>query len=357
MKILKNILAAVIILGLVAWGGITLVNNKMKSEEETAIVAKENDKIAVNTSTVAYEQIDTEYIANGTFEALQEVTYTTEAPGQVIQLLVKEGDRVSVGQVMAVIKGDAQSVDLSRSESTYQTALTSKERMENALKSGGVTQQQLDMAVQQLNDAKAQLDVARLRVGDTRVKSTMNGIVNQRMVEKGTFVSPGMPMFEVVDVSGLKLKVEVSENQVANYSEGNPIKVKASVYPDKEFDGKITFIAPKASSSLNFPVEIKVENPQDSGLRAGMYGTAVFTVDENKANPKALVVPRKAFVGGLNSGEIFVVNGDKAELIKVSTGRNFGDRIEILSGLKEGQEVVTSGQINLTAGAVIQIMN
>jgi membrane fusion protein (multidrug efflux system) len=358
MKIVKNLLIAVVVIGLLVWAGMTLVNNKKKSEEETKIVAQVNDSIAVNVAKVSFQNINTDYVANGTFEPFQEMIFPSEVAGKVLRVMVDEGSYVRVGQTLAVIRGDSQSIDLTAAQATYQNALSDNQRYENALKTGGVTQQQVDMSRLQLKNAKAQLDQAKLRVGDTNVRATINGVVNQRFIEPGSYVSPGTQMFEIVNVSTLKLRAEVDESQIIRYKVGDVIKVKASVYPDKEFTGKITFIAPKASASLNFPVEIQVSNSAGNELKAGMYGTAIFSSkeDEVKAKP-VLVVSREAFVGGLNNSEVFVVEGGKAKLKKVQAGRNFGDLVEVLGGLNDGETVVTSGQINLTDGATIKAIN
>jgi len=358
MKVIKRILTLIIVIGLLVWAGITLVNNKKKSEEETKIVAMENDSTAVSVAKVSYEKINTDYIANGTFQAMQELTFPSEVAGKVMQVLVEEGESVKPGQTLAIIRADAQSIDLSIAEAAYQNALKDNQRFENALKTGGVTEQQVEGSRLQLKNAKAQMEQAQMRVGDNTIKSSIDGVVNQRMIEPGSFVSPGAPMFEIVNVSGLKLRVEVDEHQVVNYNIGDSIKVKAGVYPDKEFTGTIKFIASKATAALNFPVEIQVENPGEKNLKAGMYGTAIFSSDSKKEEDKVLVTPRESFVGGLNNTEVFVINEDgTAHLQKIGIGRNFGDKIEVLQGLKEGQTVVTAGQINLTDGALVRIIN
>src|SRR5690606_22576708 len=358
MKIVKNILIAVVVIGLLVWAGMTLVNNKKKSEEETAIVAQVNDSIAVNVAQVKFENINTDYVANGTFEPFQEMIFPSEVSGKVMRVLVDEGSYVRVGQTVAVIRGDSQSIDLTAAQAAYQNALTDNQRYENALKSGGVTQQQVDASRLQLKNAKAQLEQARLRVGDMNIRATINGVVNQRFIEPGSYVTPGSDMFEIVNVGSLKLRVEVDESQIVRYKVGENIKVTASVYPDKEFAGKITFIAPKASASLNFPVEIQVSSSAGKELKAGMYGTAVFSSEEDEIKSKpVLVVPREAFVGGLNSSEVFVVKADgTAKLTKISIGRNFGELIEVLGGLEDGQTVVTSGQVNLADGKKVSII-
>ncbi|MFA5620397.1 MAG: efflux RND transporter periplasmic adaptor subunit [Weeksellaceae bacterium] len=357
MKIIKSILTIVVVVGLLVWAGITLANNKKKSEEETKIVAQSNDEIAVNVAQAKFETIHTDYMANGTFAPFQEMDFPAETSGKVLRVLVDEGSYVSVGQTVAVIRSEQQSIDLSAAQAAYQNALVDNQRFESALQTGGVTQQQVDMSRLQLKNAKAQLDQAKIRVGDTNVKATINGIINKRYIEPGSYVSPGTQLFEIVNISNLKLRVEVDESQIVNHQVGDIIKVTASVFPEQEFVGKIIFIAPKASSSLNFPVEILVSNADNQGLKAGMYGTAIFSSEEDAESTKpVLVVPRAAFFSGVNNSEIFVVQNQKAHLKKVSTGRNFGNLVEILQGIQEGETVVTGGQINLTEGANIKVV-
>src|SRR5690606_12427995 len=357
MKIVRTIITLVVVLGLLIWGGITLVNNKKKSEEETKIVAQKNESVAVNVAQVKIEDINTDYVANGTFEPYQEMMFPSEISGKITRVLVDEGSYVSVGQTLAIIRGDTQSIDLTAAQAAYQNALADNQRYENALKTGGVTQQQVDASRLQLKNAKAQLEQAKIKVGDTTVRATISGIVNQRLVEPGSVVSPGTNMFEIVNVSSLKLRVEVDESHVVNLKTGHTVKVKTGVYPDKEFTGTITFIAPKASSSLNFPVEIRVSNNKENQRKAGMYGTAIFSGKDGGAKSEpVLVVSREAFVGGLNSNQVFVVKDSIATLKKIVSGRNFGDKIEVLEGLKAGETVVVSGQVNLADSAKVKII-
>ena len=358
MKIVKIIIWIVVGLALIAWAGVTLKNNKAKSEAETQIVAKGVDSIAVDIAQVSYKVLNTDYLANGTFEPIQELEFPSEVSGKVLKVLVSEGDYVKTGQTLAIIRSDQQSIDLSTAEAIYQNALAENQRFERALESGGVTQQQVESTRLSLKNAKAQWEQAKIKMGDLHIKASINGIVNQRWIEPGSYVSPGTKLFDIVNVSNLKLRVNVDENQIIKYKVGDIVQVKASVYPEREFTGKITFIAPKATSSLNFPVDIQVANTSSNELRAGMYGTAVFSSqdDETKATP-VLVVPRTAFVGGLNQSEVFVIKEGKSYLTKISIGRNFGDWIEVLGGVQENETVATSGQINLNEGSNVKIVN
>lgn len=353
---MKKVLYIVAVLAVVGLFGFILMKNKEKNDSETAVVSQKNNSVAVKATTVKNEKPNTEYIANGTFIPSQELKFQAENSGRVVKVLVEEGDHVRIGQTLAIIKGDQLSVKVQSAQAAYNTAVADSQRYENAFKTGGVTKQQLDQAKLNLANAKAALDDARISFGDATIKSSINGIVNSKSIEPGSVVSPGTDLFELVNVSTLKLKVTVDESQIATLKVGSPIKVKASVYPDKEFNGKITFIAPKADASLNFPVEIEIANNPNNDLKAGMYGSAKFGSSEVTNQPAVLTIPRIAFVGGVGNSQVFVVNDSVAKLVKVTAGRIFGEEVEVLQGLKEGDVVVTSGQINLQDGTKVSVI-
>lgn len=352
---MKKIIYILITISLVVLSGFKLMSNKEKTDRETAIVAQQNATVAVRVAAIKNEVVHPDHRANGNFAPLQQLLLSSERGGQVVKILVDEGDKVRVGQVLAVIKADMYSVEMQNAEAAYQTAEKDAERFENAFATGGVTQQQLDQVKLQLQSAKARLDQAKITVGDASVKATINGIVNKRLIEPGSVVGPGVPLFEIVNVSKLKLNVTVNENQVAGIRKGDEVDVKASVYPNKNFVGQVTFVAPMADASLNFPVEVEITNNKEDDLRAGMYGTIVFGGSDTDIAP-ILTAPRNAFVGSVQNNEVFVVRESVAHLTKVVSGRNFGDKVEIIEGLKADDRVVTSGQINLLDGSAVTIV-
>ncbi len=328
-----------------------LQNNKKKNQEEVAIVAQKNTDIAVRTAPVKREEISGEFSVNGTFLPNRQGDISAEIGGQLIALYVKEGSYVRAGQSIGRLGGEKINVDVSNAQANLAQAQSALSRYEAAYKTGGVTALQLDQARLQLKNARAQVQAAQLTSGDTNVISKISGIVNQKKVEVGAVVAPGTPIVEIVDISAVKLKVDVDQALVSQLSVGNTVKVKPDVIEDM-VDGRITFIAPSASGALKFPVEITVPNNFNK-LKAGMYGTAVF----NRAGTNnVLTIPRQAFVGSVSDNQVFVVRDNVAYLTKIQSGINYGDKVEVISGLKEGDVVVTSGQINLSDKNKVRII-
>lgn len=348
VKVIMNLTILVGVLFLISW---VLSNNKKKNEEKTSLVAQSSNEIAVKTQSVSYKVLDLGFKVNGNFEPWREMDFATENAGRVVSILVKEGSRVVPGQTLAVINADLLNSDLESAQAVLNNALRDQERFENAYTTGGVTQQQLDQVRLNVENAKIRVSQAQKRTGDANVRSSISGVVNKKYVEPGAYVSPGTKLFELVDISRLKLVVNVNEYQVTQLKVGDRVQMTASVYPDKVYPGRVVFIGSKADAALNFPVEIEVENHK-SDLKAGMYGTAGFTFENQQLS---VVIPRSAFAGSVSSNEVFVVENGIARLKEVTSGRIIGDEVEILKGLQEGQQIVTSGQINLEDGSKVAI--
>lgn len=344
-----TIIAVIAVFVLIGW---ILQNNKKKNEEKTAVVAAGNSgAVAVKTETAKESNIELDFTANGTFEANQDLTLSAENSGRVTRIAVDEGDHVSRGQVVARIDDELLAVETQAAQANYQTALRDVERYESSFKTGGVTQQQVDAQRLNLRNAQARLQTAKRKANDADIKAPISGIVNKRFIEKGSYVSPGTQLFEIVDLSKLKLKVTANEAQVVNLKVGDQVKITSNVFPDKSFTGKISFIAAKADANLNFPVEVQVSNNSGNQLKAGMYGTATFDLPAQKP---LITVPRSAFVGSVNSNKVYLLKGNTAQEHKVTPGRIISDRVEILNGLNEGDIVIISGQVNLVDGAQVQ---
>lgn len=350
-KTLIYIIVAAVLVGLAAY---KIVDNKKKQEAEVKEVAKQVDKINVNVVTVSRQDVNTDYSANGTFIPKQESNQAADIAGRVVNVYVKEGSRVAAGQVLATIKKDAIEVDVTQAQNNLQNAIIDNQRYENAFKTGGVTKQQLDNSRLQLKNAQAAVRAQGVRINDASVRAGISGTINKKMVEPGMVVATGTALFEIVNINSLKLSVLVDESQVGRIQIGQEVDINVNVLPEEKFTGRITFIAPKSDASLNFPVEIEVQNR--GNLKAGMYATAVFKTNHGAETQNMLTVPAEAFVNGVSSGQLFIVNNGTAKLIKVTTGKVYGDKVQILSGLNGGEQVITSGQINLDNGSKINIV-
>jgi RND family efflux transporter MFP subunit len=354
---MKKIIIAILVIVAVGAGiALILTNNKKKNAEKTAFIAEGGGAVAVRVATVNRKTVDQDYSVNGNFIPKQELNFLSENAGRVSAIYVDEGARVSKGQPLAKIDAEIINTDRETAQATYQNAVRDQARYQSSFETGGVTQQQLDQAKLATQNAKLRLQASQRKVSDASIKSPINGIINKRYIEVGAFVTAqGTQLFEIVDVSKLKLKVNVNESQVANLKIGDPIDIRSSVFPNDKFSGKVTFIAAKADGTLNFPVEIEVANGSKNTLKAGMYGTAIFRAPKEAPS---ILIPRTSFVGSVSSNQVFVLDkaNNTSKLRTVVAGRILGEHVEIREGLKEGESVIISGQINLAEGTPVSVV-
>ena len=345
------------------WGGLTigafllimwkLDANKKSNQAKTEFVKQSNTgEVPVLVQQIARTDFSQGFLANGNFEPIRELSYLAETSGRITKLFVEEGSYVKQGQIIARIDDEILGTDLQSAKANLEQLKVDKERYESAFKTGGVTQKQVDDMRLQYELAVSKYDAASRRIRDTHVKAPIQGVINKKYVEQGAYLSPGNKMFDIVDVSRLKLLVSVPEAQVVHLKEGDKVNITSNVFPEVTYQGRITFIAAKGDNTLNYPVEVEVSNISGKPLKAGMYGTAHFEMP--KMDP-VMLVPRTAFVGGVNSNQVYVKEGNTAKLRKVVAGRIYGDQVEVREGLKEGETVITSGQINLTDGAKVTV--
>ena len=191
----KNIIYILTILVVLALIAFILMNNKQENQAKTDIVAQKNASVTVKVDTVKMETIPLNFTANGNFEPFKELDFSAEKPGRVVRVLVEEGDHVRVGKTLAVVRSEQVSAELHAAEAAYQNASKNFNRFENALKTGGVTEQQMDQAKLTLVTAQSRLEQARVNASDVSIKATIKGVVNKRFIEPGSVLATATPMY------------------------------------------------------------------------------------------------------------------------------------------------------------------
>lgn len=341
----------IVALALIVWK----LNANKKSDAARIEVVRESSSGAVPVQILAVKtsNVDLSFDENGNFEAVNQIELTAEIAGRVSELYVKEGSVVKAGQAIAKIENEILNANQTEAKARLEQLRLNLNRYEQAYKTGGVTQKQVDDARLELESAQAKNVQANKNLYNSVVKAPVNGIINTRYVEVGTYLASGNKIVEIVDDAKLKLTVNVNEYQIIQLHTGDKVEVTASVYPEVTYQGVITFIAAKSDASLNYPVEVEINNIAGKALKAGMYGTAHFKPEIKNAS---LMIPRSAFQGGINSNLIFINDNGKAKLQKVVAGNVHGNMVEIREGLKEGDQVIVTGQINLVDGKQISIV-
>jgi len=289
----------------------------------------------------------------GVVNASNDVNVISEAQGLVNDAKVKVGDYVKEGTVLFQIDDVIMQSNLASAEINYLKAKRDFERSETLYQENSISAAQLDLARLGMKAAESQLTLARKQLNDTRIKAPISGTINKRMVDHGTMVNPGTAVANIVDVTTLKVLLNVSEKDAFQIKVGKQAEITTDVYPGVKFYGKIDNIASKSDEAHTYAVEVKLSNSSSHPLKAGMFARVVFTKQNNQ---ESLAIPRESLVGSIKDAYVYTVENKTAKLKNIVIGNTSGDFLEVLSGLKENDIVVVNGQNNLSDNSKVVII-
>ena len=348
----RNLIIILIILVLVGACTATLLFNKKKIDEKAQLDGNLKS-IPVFVAELKITKASGNFETNGSFGAIHELTLMSEGQGKVEQLLVKTGDYVKAGQVLVMLDDDILHSQLTFAEAALDKARSDMKKYEDLLKDDAISAQQFEDV--RLGLKKAETDVVTLKkqLGFATITAPISGTITKRLIETGSLVMPGTPVAEIVDISRLKFVANVAEIEAVQVSTGQKVTLFSSLYPGITYTGVVLSVGVKADDSRRFPVEIELINNSKYPLKAGMFGTAQFSFG---ADRERLMIPRQAIVGSIKEPRVYVVAGDVAVLRDIRIGSSTDREVEVLDGLKEGERVVTAGQINLDNNSKITIV-
>lgn len=349
MKKFKVILIAILfIAGIIA----ILFNNKSKIQAKTS--SERVDAYPVIVTPVSSREVEKSLDLVGTIIANNDVAVVSEAPGRVTAVYASVGDYKPAGSVLFQLDDELKQASYKTAEVNYEKSKKDFERYEALHNDKSVTDAQYESARIAYLTAEAQYITARRMYNDTKIKAPISGIVTARLVDKGNYVNDKNVVANIVDISKLKVKLNVAEKDAFKLKPGDNVEVTTDVYPGVVFNGKIESISAKGDESHTYPIEISLPNSKLNPLKAGMFGRVNFS-SINKSN--ALVIPREALIGSIKDARVFTVENNTAVLKKVTIGNTFDNTIEVIGGLNSGEKVVVNGQNNIKDSDKVVIKN
>jgi HlyD family secretion protein len=324
--------------------------------------------MTVELAKVSRTSLNQEVTVVGNLIGDATVSIVPRTAGRLQEVYVRLGDRVSRGQRLAKIEDfeiveqvkqaeAAQEVSLAtirQREADLQLAQTSAERSRNLYQRQLLPKQtlddnearyqaalaQLDLARAQNAQSKARLDELRINLANTVITSPVNGFVARRNVDPGAFVSQNAPLADVVDIGRVRLVANVVEKDLKELESGNQARVQVDAFPGETFTGRIARVSPVLDpATRTAPIEIEIPNPSFR-LKPGMYARVGITTQIKR---DALVLPSSAAVDLGGRRGVFQLQNDVAVFRSVQAGIEQGTIVEIVSGLKEGDEVISTG--------------
>jgi membrane fusion protein, multidrug efflux system len=350
---MKKIIIIVIALLVLTFIVFRLFNN-YKKVNANKDVSTDLAYVSVNVFPVSKMSINDSLQLTGYMEAYSEIDIAAETQGIITSLNAVLGQEKSKGSIIATIDDKLKKLAVQTASLSVAKLKKDLERYNNLYKGGTVTEQQLNEAQNLYDNAEIQSEQAQKQLSDAVIKSPISGVIIKKQVEDGEYINIGNPIATIVDISKLKIKLNVSEINVYQLKLNDKAIITTDVYPGVTFEGDISFISSQGDDAHNYPVEIVIPNSSKYPLKSGTFANVMVKLP---VAAQALFIPRESLLGSITEASVYVAENNKAIRKKIVV-RNGNDKyIMVISGLKEGEEVIVNGQINLSENKAIKIGN
>jgi membrane fusion protein, multidrug efflux system len=302
--------------------------------------------------------------AVGSLAAVQGVTLSAEVAGTVSKIDFESGAAVASGALLVELDTSVEQAQLRSYEATADLAKLNLQRSRTLRESNTNSQADLDAADAQAKQAFAQVENSRALIAKKNVSAPFAGRVGIRQVNLGQFLAVGTPIVSLQSLDPIFVNLALPQQQLGQLAEGLPTIVTTDAYPGRVFEGKVTAINPDLDTATR-SVKVQVTLPNADGLlRPGMFGTVAIALPTTST---VLTIPATAVLYAPYGDTVFVVEEKKNEttgvlekvvrqqFVRLGVAR--GDFVAVVSGLKRGETIVSTGVFKLRNGAAIVVNN
>lgn len=312
----------------------------------------------VSTTIAKSQDWDSKIDAVGTLRAVSGVDISSEVAGLIETIYFQSGDKVEAGKLLVKLRSDDEAAALDSLQADADLAELTYQRDLKQLKEKSVPQATVDIDAANLEKAKALVNQQKAKIEKKYIRAPFAGSLGLKEIDLGEYLSPGTLIVTLQALDPIYCDFYLPQQQLANIKIGQKVVIKNDLYPDKLFVGKIWAINSKVDpATRNVQLRAILDNP-DNVLLPGMY--AFVEVDLGIVH-KYITLPQTAITYNPYGNTVFVVkNMNKTLTVQqkfVTLGPTRGDQVAILSGIEDGETIVTSGQIKLQNGSTIVVNN
>ena len=283
----------------------------------------------------------------------QRVIMRSEIDGVIENIYFDEGDEIVNNKKLIDISTKELSLKLKIAFADSKLAETNLKRDEKLAKDNLIPNAQLDQTRTFAERALLNRELAKISLNKSIINSPLSGTAKTRFVKVGEFVRKGDRLVEILNVDRILVKVNIPEQEILQFNIGQKVDIELYILEKKIFEGKVKKIGLEAdASNRTFPVEIEVNN-RERELRPGMLARVTFT---KRVDQDQVVIPRHTILERDSGRIVYVVDKGKAFQREVSTGISQREKVQILTGLGRGEQLVVEGHTKLTDGEEINIV-
>lgn len=340
-KSLTAALAAIIALPLAACG---------TGAASTAPVETIETALPVAMASPSRADIFATYHTTTTITADSEAAVPARVAGEVVEILVEEGDRVAEDQVLARLDGGRLRLEALQAKAEFEKVKREYERFVRLHEQGLVSSSALGALKFDMEAFEAAYELKRLDFEYTNIRATIAGVVSARDIKVGRHLAVNDAAFRITDTSRLVASLSIPQTELYKFAAGHRLEVRVDASPGQSFDALIARISPTIDQrNGTFRATAYIDNERGQ-LAPGMFGRFVIAYEKH---PDALLVPLSALVEEDNETVVYVVEDGTAIRRVIRTGIQSGDKVEVLNGLDESERIVVSGQGSLRDGSPV----
>lgn len=295
--------------------------------------------------------------AIGFIEPNQGVTVANETSGVIKKILFDSGKQVKENQKLVLLDSEVEQANLKSSQARLPAAKAKYERYQGLFKKGSVSKEAFDEAEATYFSLLADIDSLEASIDRREIKAPFAGIVGIRNVYLGQYLQAGTDIVRLEDTSVMRLRFTVPQTDISRIHIDQSIEIFVDAYPEKTFQGSISAIEPAVNVQSGL-IQVQADIPNSDGLlRSGMFARAHIIL------PKIVdqvTLPQTAITFTLYGDNVYIVSEEEGETrVKqqvVKVGERTADIAHILEGVKPGDTVVTSGQVRLSNGAKVKVV-
>jgi membrane fusion protein (multidrug efflux system) len=306
--------------------------------------------VPVETARVTSERLENKFSAVGTLDANEAVDIKSEIDAVVEKINFTEGSAVKKGDPLIHFDDAKWRAQYQQAKAEVENAKIRAERSDKLLKSDSVSQQEYDDAHAAARTAEANFALLEARLKETHIVAPFDGLVSERLVSPGAYAKAGDSLVRLVDLKTIKVNFGVPERYLTQLKLGQKVSARVASLNNRNFVGEVYFIDPQVDvMTRTIKVKAKIDNA-DGALRSGLFANVELTLDVHE---NAAVIPEEAILAQMGATTVFAVSDQHVTIRPVKTGMRIPGKVEILDGLKAGEEIVTSGHQKLFPGVKV----
>jgi membrane fusion protein (multidrug efflux system) len=316
---------------------------------------KKDDKLVVpvEVAAIGTGSIAAFFTGTATIGAEEETGVVAKVSGVVKEILVEEGQYVKAGSVLAKLDDERIAVQLAQARASLDRLQSTYERSVDLHKQSLISTEVFQQSKYEYEQQKAAYDLTDLDLKYTAIRTPISGVVAERLIKVGNMILPNQAVFRVAGLDPLVAVLHVPERQLAKLRVGLPAQLAVDASTQEPFEGSIKRISPVIDPATGtVKVTVEVHDPSRR-LKPGMFARINIIYDVHEG---VLTAPKDAIISEDRENAVFVVRDSVAYRQPVETGYVNTTHVEVLSGLKAGDTVVTTGKASLKDSTKVQIV-